>query len=910
MCQLTGENAREHNKKPIAVIHALFLADIIIELINPFREIAIGYALRPGAYVAHYAYVMKPLYAAHLILNYSVIALIVWKLTREWLHTPKGYRINLTMHLAILLVIIFLNAVFLFLTGDGFLKNLDVSTLLYGMAVAAFYFCTFWYAPKRVRDVLRERVIRSVNQGIVLFDFERRMVLWNARAQKLLPDARFEEGILLDDFTSLCGIPLDSRRDPDGISFQFYLQGSGTPHPMRCDYRMERNDSGQSLGHLLVLTDAMLETDLVTGFFGWDSFCQLVSDMPESYNYPAVVVMADVSGLSDINSSLGRSVGDSMMAELAELFRKFFAEDTSFVRGTDGLMIAIRRNCDEPTARTLTHEIRERYSGHFVFSIVKTDDSAPDILQTIAQAERSLRTRKLMDRHSRHSEVLNSLIRALQQCDPDTEAHVLRTQKMGSELGRRIGLSDASQAELALLCVMHDIGKIGIPLEILNKPGKLTPSEWRIMQEHVQKGAQIARSSEGLAGIADMVLHHHERWDGKGYPDGLSKESIPLLSRVISVVDSFDAMVSNRVYSPPMSRQEAMEELRRCAGTQFDPAIVAEFLEMLKETGLGETAGQPAPAVVHRPLQTHPEEPADTGNSVRTVRYGRYTLDPSMRILSANRDFEEMTGYTAEDIASGELTQLSLIPEEDRAEYLTTITAMLAVTDLVCCEHRLRCKDGSCINVLCSGRNYYSTGDRGNRSDITIVDVGKTEFTRRLTEQVRSDSSGLVARWEDKYRRDSLTGLMTKEAMRSDTEERLLTGNCRILFAMMDLDRFKEYNDRFGHPAGDAYLRLAANSILAEAGKDAIAGRIGGDEFAAVFFFPSDTKDEQMEAEARAFYERVSERVMADPNSLGLSMGAAFSDTALNTFNELYLAADNALYESKKGGRGKVSFYQ
>ena len=154
---------------------------------------------------------------------------------------------------------------------------------------------------------------------------------------------------------------------------------------------------------------------------------------------------------------------------------------------------------------------------------------------------------------------------------------------MGAELGKRIELTDSQQSNLSLLCLLHDIGKIGIPLEILNKPGKLSEEEWRILQSHTEKGYEIANSNNELRGIADEIRHHHERWDGKGYPDGLSRESIPILSRVIAVVDAFDAMTNNRSYRHAMSVSDATAELKKCAGSQFDPHIVSEFLRMLKE---------------------------------------------------------------------------------------------------------------------------------------------------------------------------------------------------------------------------------------------------------------------------------------------------------------------------------------
>lgn len=157
-----------------------------------------------------------------------------------------------------------------------------------------------------------------------------------------------------------------------------------------------------------------------------------------------------------------------------------------------------------------------------------------------------------------------------------------RTREMAIRLGKALSLSDGDLGKLALLAVLHDIGKIAIPHAILIKPGKLTDAEWEIMKTHTEKGYRIANASKELKPIGEYILHHHERWDGGGYPGGLAGEEIPLLSRIITVVDSHDVMVHDRPYHKAMSGKDAEAELRRCSGTQFDPNLVEVFLEVLK----------------------------------------------------------------------------------------------------------------------------------------------------------------------------------------------------------------------------------------------------------------------------------------------------------------------------------------
>ena len=204
----------------------------------------------------------------------------------------------------------------------------------------------------------------------------------------------------------------------------------------------------------------------------------------------------------------------------------------------------------------------------------------------------SLNTKKILDSKSKRSNNLKALLSTLQEVDKDTLAHVERTKVLAEKLGKRLGLNSIERTRLSLLSMLHDIGKITIPLEILNKPSSLNEDEWEVLKTHTIKGKNIALSSPLFKDIADEILHHHERWDGMGYPDGLSKETIPLLSRIVSVVDSFDAMISDRPYRKRMSVNEAIEELKRNSGTQFDPRVVSEFIPLVEDKTSKKVKGE------------------------------------------------------------------------------------------------------------------------------------------------------------------------------------------------------------------------------------------------------------------------------------------------------------------------------
>jgi HD-GYP domain-containing protein (c-di-GMP phosphodiesterase class II) len=148
-------------------------------------------------------------------------------------------------------------------------------------------------------------------------------------------------------------------------------------------------------------------------------------------------------------------------------------------------------------------------------------------------------------------------------------------------MGRSLGLSEERLNDLQLLARFHDLGKVGIPDSILFKPGPLTREEFQEMKRHCEIGHRIALSLTDLAPIADFILKHHEHWDGRGYPLGLSGEDIPLECRILSIVDAYDTMTSERPYKGSVSHEDAIAELKRCAGTQFDPELVERFVALM-----------------------------------------------------------------------------------------------------------------------------------------------------------------------------------------------------------------------------------------------------------------------------------------------------------------------------------------
>jgi len=181
-----------------------------------------------------------------------------------------------------------------------------------------------------------------------------------------------------------------------------------------------------------------------------------------------------------------------------------------------------------------------------------------------------------------HIETVRALTSAIDASDPFTRGHSDRVLEYATAIARRLGLPERTVETIQYASLLHDIGKIAIQHDVLLKPGALDEEEWEKMKSHPQTGAKIVADLRFLRGAHQVVLHHHERYDGSGYPDGLSGEQIPLEARIVNVADSFDAMLSNRPYRHALSLAMAVTELRRGSGTQFDPEVARIFIELIE----------------------------------------------------------------------------------------------------------------------------------------------------------------------------------------------------------------------------------------------------------------------------------------------------------------------------------------
>jgi diguanylate cyclase (GGDEF)-like protein len=343
----------------------------------------------------------------------------------------------------------------------------------------------------------------------------------------------------------------------------------------------------------------------------------------EELGTPLTLCFIDIDDFKKINDRFGHPSGDRVLSQVAGKLRQ---SGEAFRLGGDEFALLLADH-DEGTALAAANSIVERIAttldfehigavtvsaglatfplqGHGRDELVKLADSAlywakehgknrvrlyrPDVVE-LAELKRLAAG---PDKAARYRAAA-SLAKAVDARDTYTGNHNERVGELAARVATRLGL-DPEQVELTRLAgSLHDLGKLAIPEEILQKPGTLTDSERLVLERHPQIGFRML-DSLGVDPVADLVLHHHERWDGAGYPDGLSGSQIPLGARIIFVTDAYDAMTSDRLYRSKRSSEAALAELERCAGTQFDPGIVGAFAEELELSAETTTRAVPA----------------------------------------------------------------------------------------------------------------------------------------------------------------------------------------------------------------------------------------------------------------------------------------------------------------------------
>ena len=313
--------------------------------------------------------------------------------------------------------------------------------------------------------------------------------------------------------------------------------------------------------------------------------------------YPITIISMDIDGFKLINDILGHLEGDRYLKTCATILKTSFRSTDVITRSGGDEFVVILPNTHLKDAENIVLRLRHNLNKYneehkneipLILSIglACAEESSVDLRELYKESDDLMYKDKIQRKKYIYTLMLETLKRILRDYNYFIYGDPERLKIWCIKLARKLNLTSQEMSRLLLLVEVHDIGKIGIPERILFKPGKLTDKEWAIIRKHPEKGYRIALAIPHLSNIADLILKHHEQWNGKGYPLKLKGKDIPIECRILAIIKAFNIMISNTPYKKAYSIEQAKEELRKNAGTQFDPKLVDLFLKILAEEGL------------------------------------------------------------------------------------------------------------------------------------------------------------------------------------------------------------------------------------------------------------------------------------------------------------------------------------
>jgi diguanylate cyclase (GGDEF)-like protein/putative nucleotidyltransferase with HDIG domain/PAS domain S-box-containing protein len=327
--------------------------------------------------------------------------------------------------------------------------------------------------------------------------------------------------------------------------------------------------------------------DNLTGLYNRRYYENSLRRVDRESNLPISIILGDVNGLKLINDAFGHHVGDELLKRAAEAMSSACRSSDIAARwGGDEFIVLLPKTDHEQAEEVVnkmkllcTHMKVESVTVDISFGFATKIQSSDDMQNCIKSAEDTMFKNKVIESKSMRSHTIKTIMNTLHEKNPREENHSKRVGEICRKIATAMKYTDTEIKTLTLVGFLHDIGKIAIGEEILNKPGKLTEEEFEVIKQHPEIGCRIIRSSYEISEVAEAVLSHHENWDGTGYPKGLSGEMIPKFARVIAIADSFDAMTSERTYRETWTSEQAAAEILRCSGTRYDPTIAKVFVE-------------------------------------------------------------------------------------------------------------------------------------------------------------------------------------------------------------------------------------------------------------------------------------------------------------------------------------------
>jgi diguanylate cyclase (GGDEF)-like protein/putative nucleotidyltransferase with HDIG domain len=552
-----------------------------------------------------------------------------------------------------------------------------------------------------------------------------------------------------------------------------------------------------------------------------------------------------------------------------------------------------------------------------------------------------------------HMNTIESLAIAIDAKDQTTHGHVRRTQIYATEMGKLLKVKDQELRALVAGALLHDIGKLAVPEYILNKPGKLTEAEFAKMKIHPTVGGDILKRVNFPYPVEDIVRYHHEKWDGSGYPKGLRAEQIPLVARIISVVDFYDATRCDRPYRKGMKREDSLTLLQKMSGSSFDPKVVdlfakhviefdnliasediqeqvaSENIDLLNkarpDAGLAsDTMGSPDSSQGFRSITQAQREVFALHEIAQTIGSSLNMNDTVTLIsnkLRAIVPFDTCIIFVVDD-RSGKAIAMHVVGDHDDLFKARRISVGDGITGWVIANSRSMCNSSPELDLVGLpdeiARSFRGVlvspliREDGAFGAITLYSKGRTSYTTehvRLLESVAQHAASALnnaitfERTKESALTDPLTDLPNARGFYMMLEQRLAEcqrlGRESLSLISMDVDDFKKINDQYGHAIGDRLLASIARVIRKELRQMDILSRYAGDEFVAIMPMASQAMSEMV---AERIRKAVSEHQFSVRTGktveVSISTGiACFPENGENTEELLTTAARNMQHD-------------
>ena len=576
--------------------------------------------------------------------------------------------------------------------------------------------------------------------------------------------------------------------------------------------------------------------------------------------------------------------------------------------------------------------------------------------QRISQVKRAEteKARHLQEMADLHMNTIESLAIAIDAKDQTTHGHVRRTQLYATEMGRLLKVTESECQALVAGALLHDIGKLAVPEYILNKPGKLTESEFAKMKIHPTVGGDILKRVNFPYPVEDIVRYHHEKWDGTGYPRGLKAQAIPLVARIISVVDFYDATRCDRPYRKGMTREDSLTLLRKMAGSSFDPKVVEmftahveEFDNMIaaqdiqeqvpSESDLDENGARPDAGLASETLGT----PNDvTGfRSITEAQREVFALHEIAQTIGSSLNLQDTVSLVSSklraivpfdtciiylvDEKSGKAMPAHIAGENAEAFTKRRINIGDGITGWVIANARSMCNASPELDLVGVPEDVTKSikgvlvspliREDGAFGAITLYSKSRISYTSehvRLLESVSHHASSALnnaltfEKTKESALTDPLTDLPNARAFYMMLEQRIAEGqrlNKEALAVIsMDVDNFKKVNDVYGHSVGDRVLANIASVIKKELRQMDILARYAGDEFVAIMPMASVMMANMIAERVRAAVESQKYTVRTGRTvEIGISLGVACFPTDGETTEELLTTAARNMQHDK-----------